>query len=67
MSILKVDVSAVLLFFLFFYSFVPKIEICLETLFGQKSPKKAIAGQQRQHQRLNKPLLLLRPALLAIA
>ena len=25
-----------------------------QTCFGQKSPKKAIAGQQRQHQRLNK-------------
>ena len=41
MSILKVDITIVPLFFLIYYALVPKLEICLK-YFLDKFPKAAI-------------------------
>ena len=42
MSILKVDITIVPLLFLFFYSFEPRIEICLKNFLDKNSPKKSM-------------------------
>ena len=42
MSILKVDMTIVPLFYLIYYSLVPKIEICLKYFLDKKFPKAAI-------------------------
>ena len=44
MSILKVDITIVPLFFLMLYALVPKIEICVKYFLDKNSQKEPLCG-----------------------